>query len=130
MAKATFLPKVSFLPEIKAGDRLKFDGDSRWWEVREADERWAIATRQKPFAPKGEYVYTIMDKDELHRGPTDLLGQGWDVETQGGWGVLLAELDEGLVGISHRNRVPLVVLLLKRPALNLGKPDARYEVGL
>lgn len=119
----------SFLPTFGVGDRIKFLFDSRWWEVREADERWAIATRQKPFAPKGEYVYTIIDKDQLHRGPTNLLGQGWDVETQGGWDVLLHELQEGLVEISHRNHVDLVVLEVRRPSLDLGKADPRYEVG-
>lgn len=118
-----------FVPTFWEGDKIKFLKDSRWWQVRVCDERWAIATRQKPFAQKGVELYTIIDRDELLRGPTNLIGQGWDTEYCGGWDVLLHDLQAGEVEISHRNRVDLVVVEVRRPRLDLGKPDARYEVG-
>jgi hypothetical protein len=94
---------------LKAGDRVRFESPSkaalRWWDVRAADDRWAVLTQQAPFRPKGELVYTIVDSENGRRGPCNLIGQGWDVEEPGGCDALLAALQSGEVEISHRNNV-------------------------
>lgn len=61
------------------GAKIKLRGDSnRWWDVRIADDRFAICTRQAAFKPQGEVFYTILDFKEGVRGPCNLIGQGWD----------------------------------------------------
>jgi len=37
-----------------------------------------ILTRQAPFKPKGEVLYTIVDQEQGLRGPCNLIEQGWD----------------------------------------------------
>lgn len=62
-----------------AGARVKLRGDSnRWWDVRIADGRFAICTRQAAFKPKGDVYYTILDVERGVRGPCNLIGQSWD----------------------------------------------------
>lgn len=120
------------LPPVGSRVKLTRDGN-RWWDVRAADERFAILTRQAAFKPKGEVCYTILDAVEGVRGPCNLIGQGWHEtmpdeecrellhELQIGakvqaWnaGDRSFDLDAFLAGIewrgveiSHRNRVPL-----------------------
>ena len=115
---------------------MKLLGDGpRWWDVRCADGRFAILTRQAEFKPKGEVCYTILDAQEGVRGPCNLIGQVWDkympdeacqdllTELQIGakvnaWNAGDRSLSEAgidqllvergsWVEISHRNRVPL-----------------------
>lgn len=66
------------LPPVGSKVKLTRDG-RRWWDVRCADERFAILTRQAEFKPKGEVAYTILDLEEGVRGPCNLIGQGWDM---------------------------------------------------
>ncbi|WP_409482756.1 hypothetical protein [Arsenicicoccus dermatophilus] len=92
-----------------------------WWNVQGEDDRWLIATHQAPFMPKGTVTYTILDKQEKHRGPTNLIGQGWGDSrpwTDEHTSTLLDALRRGalpeplpgyygvVIEISHRNRVP------------------------
>ena len=92
-----------------AGARVKFTADGRrWWNVRAADARYAVCTRQAEFRPKGAFTYTIVDTVEGIRGTTNLIGQGWRRGmTDEDCADLLAALQSGDVGVSHRNRVPL-----------------------
>lgn len=125
------------LPPVGVQVRLCCDGP-RWWDVRIADERFAILTRQAEFRPKGQVAYTILDVREGVRGPCNSIGQGWhatmpDEECRKllqalqigakvqAWNSgdhsfdifeVLEEADaagRGHVGISHRNRVSLDV---------------------
>lgn len=119
------------------GTQVRLTGDGRrWWDVRIADERFAILTRQAEFRPTGQVCYTILDVREGVRGPCNLIGQGWsatmaDEECRKllsalqigakvqAWNAgdhsfdifaVLKEADaagHGHVGISHRNRVSL-----------------------
>lgn len=125
------------LPPV--GSKVKLTSDApRWWDVRAADGRFAICTRQAEFKPKGEVFYTILDIKEGVRGPCNLIGQAWhatmpDEACQ----ELLEELQigaktgawEGIdddahiswknetqrfgVEISHRNRVPLGIYAIR-----------------
>lgn len=65
------------LPPVGAKVKLARDG-RRWWDVRAADNRFAILTRQAEFKPKGELRYTILDSTRGVRGPCNLIGQSWD----------------------------------------------------
>lgn len=122
------------LPPVGAKIKLRGDGN-RWWDVRIADERFAICTRQAEFKPKGEVFYTILDVEQGARGPCNLIGQSWDKymsdeacaellnELQIGAKVqqwnggdhsfdldeILATNDGHWVEISHRNRVSLYI---------------------
>jgi len=119
---------------LNVGDRVKLGGSSRgearlWWQVRAADERFVVLTRQAPFESKGTSLYTIIDYDRGVRGPCNLIGNGYDVDEPGGCDALLAELNAHLamsaelrslpagssvesrgVEVSHRNNVPIEVL--------------------
>lgn len=107
--------------KLKVGDRvrLEFDIPSRWWDVRAADDRYVVLTRQREFKPRGTLVYTIIDWERDVRGPCDLLGQGWDVESESGCDALLRALnanerdDEISTQVSYRNNVPVEVLAVR-----------------
>lgn len=101
-------------PRLERGDRVQFAENSRWWEVRANDGRWAILTRQAAFEPKGTLRYTIVDQDHGHRGPANTLGQGWDVEEEGGCEELLAALQAHEFGITTRNRVEARIVAVER----------------
>lgn len=129
----------STLPPV--GSRVKLTSDGpRWWDVRCADDRFAILTRQAEFKPKGEVCYTILDIEQGVRGPCNLIGQGWhETMPDEACRELLEELQIGAkvnawnagdhsfdidavlgdraswVEISHRNRVPLGIYEI-RPA--------------
>lgn len=111
-ALATRLSASSRATPPPVGSRVKVDGASdrrRWWTVEAADQRYAIVTRQQDFHPAGTLVYSILDYHEGVRGPCDLTGQGWSSLTPAGCAELLGELQQGTVGLSHRNRLPLQV---------------------
>lgn len=128
--------ETTTLPPVGAKVKLTRDRP-RWWDVRCADERFAILTRQAEFKPKGQVYYTILDVKEGVRGPCDLIGQSWhETMPDEACQELLAELQIGAkinawnagerdedidldkvldgrgswVGISHRNRVPLGIV--------------------
>ncbi|MCV7255307.1 hypothetical protein H7J86_24390 [Mycobacterium hackensackense] len=92
------------LPPVGAKVRLARDG-RRWWDVRCADERFAILTRQADFKPKGEVVYTIVDIEDGVRGPCNLIGQSWDLTMPDeACAELLAALRAGVEGPIRRQR--------------------------
>lgn len=121
---------------LSVGQQVQFRyprSDRRsWWTVRAADERFVILTRQAPFKPRGKLLYTIIDWERDLRGPCNLLGQGWDFNTDpvsDAEGLLRAltarleseawaktvpagtsrPLDEVEVEVSHRNNVHIEI---------------------
>lgn len=50
---------------------------NRKWEVQAVNDRFVVLTQQRPFHPRGEVQYTIIDWDRGVRGPCNLIGQGW-----------------------------------------------------
>lgn len=52
---------VSPQAPMSAGQRLKFDGDRRWWTVRAATENTVVLTRQAEFYRKGVLAYSVID---------------------------------------------------------------------
>lgn len=88
--------------------RARFKGEKRYdWTIQVAGGRYAILTKQAPFKAKGELLYTICDAQEGRRGPTNFVGNGWDMSTHGpliGSRALHVALLSGEVEISHRRQ--------------------------
>lgn len=105
--------------ELEVGDRVQFDGKRTSWKVRAfaCDGRYALATA----GMFGKVLYTVMDSDEGIRGPLNVVGQGMGIFTLDGpdenideaiamlEGRYPEEIANGHWGVSHRNRVPLII---------------------
>lgn len=95
-------------PALKTSDRVRFKGEKRFgWTVQVAGERYLILTCPAPFQPAGTVDYTICDIELGKRGPSNFIGNGWDMESKGpyiGSRALHAELLAGRVEISNRSR--------------------------
>ena len=94
---------------LAVGDRVRLlrGGEyTRWWDVRAADDRFVVLTRQRSFKPKGELLYTVIDWERGVRGPCNLVGQGWNVEEPGGCDALLRALNAHLDHMAHLSTVP------------------------
>jgi len=107
------------IPDLAVGDRATLGWGSkadatRWWTVRAGDERFTILTRQRDFHAKGKLIYTIIDRERDVRGPCNLIGQGYDVEEEGGCDRLLADLRSGAVEVSYRNNVRIKIVDIER----------------
>lgn len=97
---------------LKPGDKVRTAKDGKaWWTVQASGNRYAILTRQAPFKPKGDYLYTIVDSEGAVRGPCNLIGNGWDVTQyptpEIGWRLLHQKMTDGELEISHRRAVAL-----------------------
>jgi len=104
------------VPSVGQKVRTRCDGKF-WWTVHASGSRYAICSRQAPFKPKGQYLYTIMDFEKGIQGPCNLIGQGWDVTQyktpELGWRLLHVALLNGSLEISHRNNAALVITEIK-----------------
>ena len=87
--------------------RTRFRGEKRYdWTIQVDGTRYTILTKQEPFQPKGQLLYTICDKELSRRGPSNFIGNGWDMHSRGpyiGSRALHVALLSGEVEISHRN---------------------------
>lgn len=106
------------MQHLETGNRVKFSGDKKWWDVRATDsERYVILTRQAEFRPKGQKYYTIIDWERDLRGPCNLIGQSWDeFMNDDACASLLAALrgeDVFPVEVSYRNNVPVKIVQVK-----------------
>jgi hypothetical protein len=98
--------------DLKPGDKVRTAKDGKaWWTVQAAGSRYAILTRQAPFRPRGDYLYTIVDSVDAVRGPCNLIGNGWDVTQyptpEIGWRLLHLKLIAGELEISDRRALAL-----------------------
>lgn len=122
--------------ELAAGSQVQLGQGTRskaWWTVQESDDRFAVLTRPASNKARGS-EYTIIDTVRGLRGPCDLMGQGWDVDADGGCAKLLralnfhleivARLDAGeksvratetSTEVSYRNNVPIEILQVRTP---------------
>jgi hypothetical protein len=120
--------------ELIEGTQVQLGQGTRpkaWWKVRNRDERFTVLTRPRSTTGKGS-EYTIIDRARGVRGPCDLIGQGWDVDADGGCESLLRALNFHLevaarleageervvmteisTEVSHRNNVPIEILNTK-----------------
>ena len=111
---------------VEVGDQIRFDPDRPWWTVRDRDDRYIVATRQQPFAPKGDLLYTVVDLtgwqdynyngagNGIVRSSLNTLGGGWNIEADGtGSEQIIPALRSGEWEFSHR-RVANVRSITKR----------------
>lgn len=102
---------MSIIPLV-AGQKVVLGGVDTKWTVRAVSENFVACIQQAPFKPKGTYRYTVLDWRNGVRGPCNLVGQGWgdgtysEKECQ----EMLEEFEADELEVSHRNRVPLVVV--------------------
>ena len=98
---------------MKIGDKIKMCGERTRYTVQGFDDRFIIAT--KPHF--GEKLYTIIDKQELRRGPINmvlglpLMGDAEIDSPEGAEEVLTFMREEtgghDTWGVSRRNNLPL-----------------------
>ena len=92
---------------MRPQDRARFQGEKLYdWTIQVAGDRYIILTKHAPFKPQGELVYTICDSQDGRRGPSNFIGNGWDMQSRGpliGSRALHVALLSGDVEISHRS---------------------------
>lgn len=67
---------------MAVGQRVKLGDERQWWTVRGvAGEQVVVLTRQAPFRRRGALEYTVLDWRSGVRGPVNVIGQGWGVDT-------------------------------------------------
>ena len=72
------LPPVA----MTVGQRVRLDAERQWWSVRgAAGEVVVVLTRQAPFRRRGALEYTVIDWRSGVRGPVNVIGPGWGVDT-------------------------------------------------
>lgn len=105
------MPSRSSGDIMKPGDKIKMCGERQRYTVQGFDDRFIIAT--KPFNARRTYLYTIIDRLRLVRGPINMtLGLPNDVNTpQGAEELLTFMREEGggheTWGVSQRRDKPL-----------------------
>ncbi|WP_104164724.1 hypothetical protein [Arthrobacter sp. SX1312] len=104
------------LADFEVGDELLFADRREWWAVRAlaADRRYVILTTIDRTGPAsfGAVLYTIIDTEELVRGPLNVIGGGMGINTTEGPDEHIDDtvrLLENGFEVSHRSRVDLLV---------------------
>lgn len=110
------------------GEKIRFDPNygTKWWDVRDRDERYIVATQQRPFHPRGELQYTVVDltgwQDHQYNGAgpgvvrssLNTLGGGWDIAADGtGAEEIIPALRSGEWELSHRRVVSVAAIEVK-----------------
>ena len=98
-------------PAFAVGDRARLlhgsaNDERRWWTVEAVDTRFVVLTRQADFLPRGRHSYTIIDWARDLRGPSNQIGQGWNIDEPGGSDELLRALNAYLEMMSLLERSP------------------------
>lgn len=110
-------PQVAIEPiELVVGDRVKFYGDRRWWDVRAVDREYVVLTRTGDFGgtvPR----YTVIAWAEGRRGPHGSWGHA--AETDAEIAATLAALVSGQVEMSERRSIRLDIESI-RPGVSRG----------
>lgn len=90
--------------------RARFRGEKRYdWTIQVETDRYVILTKPAPFQSRGSVLYTICDTELGSRGPSNFIGNGWDMQTRGpyiGSRALHVALLSGDVEISRRSSIP------------------------
>ena len=93
---------------LHPGDRVTFANEpNRPYTVRAATDNFAVVTRQADFHKKGVLRYAVIDWRNGVRGPINVVGQGWDVDTDEQCLELCELCEAGTWEVSQRNWVRL-----------------------
>lgn len=95
---------------MAVGQRVRLDGERQWWSVRgTAGEEVVVLTRQAPFRRRGALEYTVLDWRSGVRGPVNVIGQGWGVDTDEQCQELAELVRDERWLVSMRNWLPIDV---------------------
>lgn len=102
---------------MEVGQRTRLDGERQWWTVRAAaGQDIVVLTRQAPFRQRGALEYTVLDWRSGVRGPVNVIGQGWrleSVDSDAQCQELADAVHAGQWSVSQRNWLPIVVTDVK-----------------
>lgn len=91
--------------DLKVGQQVKFNNDRLWFTVQACNERFIVCNA----VTKADTYHTIIDLDQGVRGDDNLVfHQGYDDREH--CEARLKDFISGEIEISHRNRVPLVIV--------------------
>jgi hypothetical protein len=90
---------------MKAGDKIKMDGEKQRYTVQAIDSDFAICT--KPFNARKTYLYFIADRKQALRGPISRWGVPYEFNDTTGAAQAIAESRAGQLSISSRWNKPL-----------------------
>jgi len=126
---------------VHVGDRIRFTPENTvagWWKVVDRDTRYIVAIAQRPFKPKGEWLYTVVDLtgwqnrkyngvgNGVVRSSLDTLGGGWEIGPNGeGAEQILPALRDGEWGLSYRRLAKVWSIEKRQPAMRLRREAVR-----
>jgi hypothetical protein len=84
---------------MKIGDKIKIPNQRNRFTIRAFDKRFIIMT--KPFNARKTYLYSIIDLQELLRGPDNLIFGNYNCYEKEA-DKCLKQLQNGEIEISHR----------------------------
>lgn len=90
---------------FKVGDKIKFKSEKRPYRIVACDSRYLICI--KPFNLLHSYIYTIVDLQMQKRGPDAWLFGQYDHRKQEDLDRCMADLNNGMTGLSQRKSIPL-----------------------
>lgn len=99
--------------DMAVGQRVKLDSERQWWTVRGNAGEVVVLTRQAPFRRRGVLEYTVLDWRSGVRGPVNVVGQGWDVDTDEQCQELAELVHGGKWTVTVRNWLPIDVTDVK-----------------
>ncbi|MDZ4268178.1 MAG: hypothetical protein U1D00_21215 [Mycobacterium sp.] len=99
------LPAVA----MTVGQRVRLDAERQWWVVRGVAGEVVVLTRQAPFRRRGALEYIVIDWRAGVRGPVNVIGQGWGVDTDEQCQELAELVRDERWLVSMRNWLPIDV---------------------
>ena len=94
--------------KIQIGDKIKFFGENKRYDVVSCNERFLICTKAFNLS-RGMVLYTIVDLVKKIRGTNNLIFNNFDYATKEGCDNCLLGIQKGEVEISKRNFVELEI---------------------
>jgi hypothetical protein len=94
------------LYKLAIGEKIWFSEERCGYTIQAKGGQYLICT--KPFNPKHTVLYTIVDIENMMRGPEDLVF-GMGAETRQACEEMLHRLRIGESDLSHRHSIPLCV---------------------
>ena len=96
-------------PFFRVGSEVRFAEERKPYTIRAMSERFVICTR--PIRHHGEttVLYSIIDTEEMMRGPNDLVLNCYDYAADDGCRESLAALIADEIQLSRRHSIPLVL---------------------
>lgn len=112
-----YVPEPVTQIELAVGDIIRFAEESRYrWTVRAVVDGVTVVTRQAQFKPKGTLLYSVIHWTAGVRGPVNVIGQGWEVDTDEKCQELADLVAAGEWEVSQRNWLRINIVPTKAGA--------------